>query len=109
MYSVCGIYFLLFGQESIFGGVAHRQQTGELVAFGSVHDFLNLLGFVAYGNMEHRSQTFGGGRKQHVLQRAPCRSKIVERALLYRFEQRPCQLAEKRNDKQVALLFLFYN
>ena len=42
MYLVFHIDYLLFGKEGIFGRIAHRKQAGEFVAFGNIHDFLDL-------------------------------------------------------------------
>ena len=103
MNSIHGADLFLFGQECVFRWIAHCEQTSEFVIFGSTHDSLYLAGFVSHRNMEHGSQTFRSGGKQNVLQRAPCRSEVVERALLRRCEQWPCQLAKERDDEQSAL------
>ena len=56
MYLVFHIDYLLFGKEGIFGRIAHRKQAGEFVAFGNIHDFLDLfrLGMVRVG--EHAAR-----------------------------------------------------
>ena len=87
----------------VLSRIAYREQADEFILLGSFHDFLYLARLVAYGDMKRRSQTFVGGGEQHVLQRTPSRSEVVERALLCRPEQGVCFLTEKRNNQQSAL------
>lgn len=57
------VYFLLAGEESAFGRITHGQKADKLVAFGSVHNFLDLLHLVGHGNMEHSAKPFVGSGK----------------------------------------------
>lgn len=51
VYSVLYIDFLLFGQESIFGGITHRQQTGKLILIGRTYYLLDFLHFIGHGDV----------------------------------------------------------
>lgn len=96
MYAVVDVYFLLFRRESILFRITHCQQTGELIAFGSIDNLLYLLRLVSHGNMEHSSKTFISCGEQHIFHRTPCRGEVVERALFHRLKQRALFLVISR-------------
>lgn len=98
MYPLLDVDFFLFGQKGIFCGITHRKQTGKFVVFRSTDNLLNFFHFVGNGNVEYSSQSFNGGGMVHIFQYAPCRSEVVERALLLGLEQRTLFLAEEGQD-----------
>ena len=53
--------------------------------------------------MEYSPKPFAGSSKQHVLQRAPSRGKVIERTLFHGLQQWMCLLTEERDNKQPAL------
>ena len=71
MYSIFNMDFLLFGEESIFDGIAHLQQAGEFILIGRSYYLLDFLHFVGNRNVEHSSQSFIRCCKEHILHGTP--------------------------------------
>ena len=51
--SVSDVDFFLFGQEGVFGGIAHRQQAGEHIAVGSPDYLLDFFRLITHRDVEH--------------------------------------------------------
>ncbi len=78
MYTGIDVNLFLTREKRIFCGIADSEQTCHFITFGSIYERLYLVGLIGYRNMKYSAETFGGGGKQHVFYRAPCRGEIVE-------------------------------